>query len=119
MPPLARRVAQAEDELLRFARPLCLGQLVAVLVINEAHEPVFEELGLGVTDKPRNGAARVPAAAVAEYENEIGRGRDEASEVRRLAASCRDERPREQEREQNPTAAEPELQPDRVGDVRV
>ncbi len=119
MPPLTGRVPHAEDELLRLPGALRLEQACAVVFVDEPHEPVLEQRVLLAPDEARDGAARVAAAAVAQHQHEVGRGRDEAAEMGRLASCRRDERPGEEQGEQNAADPEAQLQPDRVVDVLV
>ena len=97
MPPLAGRVAHPEHELPGKAGALRFGEHLPVVLMDELLEPVLQQLGLRMSDQPRHRTARVPAAAVAQHQHEVGRRRDEAPEVRSLAPGRRDQCPGEQQ----------------------
>jgi hypothetical protein len=87
--------------------------------VNEAFEPVAEHLLARAADHSPDRFAHVATALAPEHEHEIGRGGDQAAEVRRLPASCGDEPEREEHGGDEASETEDELGRDQVGDVPV
>ena len=117
--PLARRVAHPEDQLLDVARLLRRLEAREVVLVDHPDDALAGELRLRLPGQPLDRGARVAAVASREDEDEVGRRRDEAAEVRGLTPRRRDERPGEQERDDDADGAECDLQRDRVVDVAV
>ena len=87
--------------------------------MHEDFEAVTEHLRLGSTDHRRDRLADVTAAVGAQNEHEIGRGGDEATEMRRLTPRRDDQRPAEQERGGQTQGTENGLQDDQMIDVAI
>ena len=101
--PLAEPVAHAEHDLAAARRASRRPRRAARSSgWTKLHEAVAEQLLLGAAEHRRHRLAGVAAAAGAEDEHEVGRGRDEAAEVRGLPACRGDQRPGEQQRGEQP-----------------
>ena len=117
--PLTEPVLQPKQDLVWLPAVGDSLQQISVVGMDGADESRSENLRLGSPDHARDRLADVPTTASAEDNNKIGRGGDEAAEVRCLASSRGDQRPAEQQRREQPCNAEYGLEGDEVVDVAV
>ena len=119
MPPLLEAVRHPEDQLPRLPVLERGAHRGAVVGMHDVEARVTEEVGLRAPEHRRDGLAHVAAPARVEHEHEVGRVGDEAAEVGRLAPGGRDQDEGEQQRDEQPGAAEHDLERDQVGDVAI
>ena len=119
MAPLVELVQHPKNGLRRLAGVLHRGGEREVVRVQQILEAVLEQLALRPPEHSQHRLADVAAAAVAEHHHEVRGRRDEAAEVRGLAARGGDQGPGQQQRDEQAERPERHLERDQPVDVVV